>query len=91
MTLANEFMRFLISTSELNLMAQNKRMVTPCKNMKLDEIYSSFGELEESSIIYLYNLGLADAPDKQVRKAGAQVTNGTMTVDEAVAMFGQFD
>lgn len=89
--LTNEFMRFLISTSELNLMAQNKRMVTPCKNMKLDEIYSSFGELSESSIIYVSNLGLADAPDQQVRKAGAQVTNGLMTVDEAVAKFGQFE
>ena len=87
---ANEFMRFLISTEELNLMAKNKRMVTPSKIMDLDGIYSSFGELDEKQIIYLYDLGLADAPDVQVRKAGAQVTNGTMTVDEAVAAFGTF-
>ena len=84
----NEFMRFLIHTGELNLMAQNKRMVTPCKNMKLDEIYRSFGELGEDRTIYLYDLGLADAPDVQVRRAGARVTNGTLTVDEAVAAFG---
>ena len=70
-------------------MAQNKRMVTPCKDMKLDEIYSALGE-NVDKIIYMYKLGLADAPDTQVRKAGAQVTNGTMTVDEAIAAFGTF-
>lgn len=91
LTVANEFMRFLISTTELNLMAQSKRMVTPCKDMALDKIYSAFGELGEGSIIYLNDLGLADAPDVQVRKAGAQVTNGTMTVDEAVAAFGTLE
>ena len=88
--IANEFMRFLVSTSELNAMAQNKRMVTPCKNMALDEVYSSFDEIKEDSIIYMYTLGLADTPDVQVRRAGAQVTNGTMTVDEAIAEFGNF-
>lgn len=85
---ANEFMRFLVRTSELNQMALSKRMVTPCKDMKLDEIYRAFGEVGEKRTIYMYDLGLADAPDKQVRLAGAQVTNGTMTVDEAVRAFG---
>ncbi len=89
LSIVNEFMRFLVSTSELNAMAQNKRMVTPCKDMKLDEIYSALGE-NVDKIIYMYKLGLADAPDTQVRKAGAQVTNGTMTVDEAIAAFGTF-
>ena len=89
LSVANEFMRFLVSTSELNTMAQNKRMVTSCKDMKLDEIYSSFSE-KIDAIIYMYDLGLADSPDAQVRKAGAQVTNGTMTVDEAIAAFGTF-
>ena len=91
LAVANEFMRFLISTSELNLMAQNKRMLTPSKDMALDEIYSSFGTVSEDRIIYLYDLGLADAPDVQVRRAGAQVTNGTMTVEEAIAAFGNLN
>ena len=38
----------------------------------------------------MYDLGLTDGPDAQVRKAGAQITNGTMTVDEAIAAFGTF-
>ena len=86
----NEFMRFLVSTSELNAMAQNKRMVSPSKEMDLNDIYRAFSEISDSRIIYLYDLGLADDPDVQMRRAGAQVTNGTMTVDEAVAAFGTF-
>ena len=88
--ITNEFMRFLITTSELNAMAQNKRMVTPSKNMALDDIYSAFSQVSENRIIYLYDLGLADAPDVQMRRAGAQVTNGTMTVEEAIRAFGTF-
>ena len=86
----NEFMRFLVSTSELNAMANNKRMVSPAKEMDLNDIYRTFGEMSDSRIIYLYDLGLADDPDVQMRRAGAQVTNGTMTVDEAVNAFGTF-
>lgn len=86
----NEFMRFLVTTSELNAMAQNKRMVSPSKEMDLKDIYRAFGEMSDSRMIYLYELGLADAPDVQMRRAGAQVTNGKMTVDEAVSAFGTF-
>ena len=86
----NEFMRFLVSTSELNAMANNKRMVSPAKEMDLNDIYRAFDEMSDSRIIYLYDLGLADDPDVQMRRAGAQVTNGTMTVDEAVNAFGTF-
>ena len=86
----NEFMRFLVTTSELNAMAQNKRMVSPSKEMDLKDIYRAFGEMSDNRMIYLYELGLADAPDVQMRRAGAQVTNGKMTVDEAVSAFGTF-
>jgi len=86
--ITNEFMRFLISTTELNLMAQSKRMVTPCKDMALDVTYSSFAALNKDQILYINNIGLADAPDVQMRKAGANVANGTMTVDEAIEAFG---
>jgi len=89
--IANEFMRFLISTKELNNMAQAKRMVTPCKDMSLDTIYASFGQVDPSKVIYVSDLGLADAPDVQVRKAGLQVSLGNMTVDEAVDAFGTLE
>ena len=89
--MANEFMRFLVSTEEMNRMAQAKRMVTPCVDMSLDGVYSAFGQMDASHIILQSELGLADTPDAQVRKAGWQVSNGLMTVDEAVKAFGTFE
>ena len=86
--MANEFMRFLVTTDELNLMAQAKRMVTPCADMSLDGVYASFGAIDEGRIINLSELGIADVPDTQVRKAGWLVSNGKMTVDDAIAAFG---
>ena len=44
--------------------------------------------ISPSHVINQSELGLDDAPDQQVRKAGWQVSNGNMTVDEAVAAFG---
>ena len=89
--MANEFIRFLVSTDELNRMAQVKRMVTPCKDMSLDGVYASFGALSEDHVINQADLGLQDAPDTQVRRAGWQVSNGLLSVDEAVAAFGTLE
>ena len=88
LAMANEFMRFLVTPGEMNRMAQAKRMVTPCTDMSLDGVYAAFGGMDASRVINMSELGLADTPDAQVRKAGWQVSNGTMTVDEAVAAFG---
>ena len=89
--MANEFMRFLVTTEEMNRMAQAKRMVTPCVDMSLDGVYAAFGKLGADRVINQSDLGLADTPDAQVRKAGWQVSNGSITVDEAVAAFGNLN
>ena len=89
--MANEFMRFLVSTGEMNRMNQAKRMVTPCVDMSLDGVYAAFGKVPAKRIINLSELGLADTPDAQVRKAGWLVSNGNMTVDEAVEAFGAIE
>ena len=89
--MANEFMRFLVSAGELNRMAQAKRMVTPCVDMSLDGVYAAFGQVDAKRVINLSDLGLADTPDSQVRKAGWLVSNGNMTVDEAVEAFGSIE
>lgn len=91
LAITNEFMRFLVSSEELNRMARAKRMVTPCKDMALDEVYASFGSLSGDRIINLSELELSSAADWQVRKAVWQVCNGGMTVDEAVAAFGTIE
>ena len=89
--LANEFMRFLVCTDELNLMAKAKRMVTPCVDMSLDSVYAPFEKLDASRMINLSELGLLDEASSQVSRAGWQVSNGLMTVDEAIAAFGTID
>lgn len=86
--MANEFMRFLVSSEELNLMAKAKRMVTPCEDMSLDAVYAPFQHLEVRRWINLSELGLNDDASSQVCKAGWQVSIGNMTADEAMAAFG---
>lgn len=86
--MANEFMRFLVTTEEMNQMARAKRMVTPCIDMSLDGVYAAFGKLGAERVINQSDLGLGDTPDSQVRKAGWQVSNSIITVDEAVKAFG---
>ena len=88
LAMANEFMRFLVSTQEMNLMAKAKRMVTPCTDMSLDSVYAPFQNLDSQHFINTSDLGLEDRPASQVSKAGLNVATGTMTVDQAVAAFG---
>lgn len=85
--MSNEFMRFLVRTSELQNMSKIKRMITSSKDMSLDTMYSSFGEVKA---INLAEIGLNDAPDVQVRKAGIKVASKEMTIDEAISNFGNF-
>ena len=91
LAMANEFMRFVISSSCLNRMAKAKRMITPCKDMTFDEVYSAFGKIEPSRIINPSQLGLLDAADQQARKAGIAVCQKGMSVDEAVRTYGSFE
>ena len=91
LNLANEFMRFLISSKRLNRMAKAKRMITPCKDMTFDNIYSAFGKIKEDHIIIPSQIGLSDAADKQVRKAGTAVCLKNMSVDDAIANYGNFE
>ncbi len=88
LAISNEFMRFLICRDELNSMAKAKRMVSPCKDMSLTSVYAPFMEIDSDRTINLSELGLLDTPSSQVSKAGWLVSNGVMTVDEAIEKFG---
>ena len=89
--MTNEFMRFLVASPRLNRMAKAKRMITPCKDLTFDSIYSAFNKVSADRIINPSQLGLLDAADKQVRKAGTAVCLKGMSVDEAVANYGSFE
>ena len=87
---ANEFMRFLIRSRELNEMAQNKGLMSPTKDLSFNNMYAAFGDVPESRILSPEEFGLTDDAVKQFRQAVYGVGTGAMTIDEAVAGFGTF-
>ncbi len=88
--MANEFMRFLITSPELNEMAKNKGLMSPTKDLSFNSIYAAFGDVPESRILSPEVIGLTDDAVKQLRQAVYSVGTGEMTIDEAVAAYGTF-
>ena len=80
--IANEFMRFLISNEELGNMSKIKRLMTPAKDMSLNDLYASFGD---AKAIYISSLGLNDTADQRIRTVGSQVAQGKITIEEAIS------
>ena len=88
--MANEFMRFLITSEELNEMAQNKGLMSPTKDLSFNSMYAAFGDVPESRMLSPEVIGLTDDAVIQLRQAVFMVATGEMTIDEAVAAFGTF-
>lgn len=88
LAITNEFMRFLLSTQELNEIARVKRLLTTSADFSMDGVYAAFGDVDADHAIYTESVGLLDAPVVQIRKAAYAVAEGTMTIDEAIENFG---
>ena len=88
--MTNEFMRFLITKTELNEMASVKRLITPTKDLSFDKVYAPIGSVSSDLIIFPTALGIEDTLAVQIRVASHKVGTGEMTVDEAVAGYGTF-
>ena len=88
--MANEFMRFLITSEELNNMAQKKGLVSPTKDLSFNSMYAAFGNVPESRILSPELIGLTDDAFIQLRLSVYAVGTGAMTVDDAVAAYGTF-
>ncbi|MBQ6594584.1 MAG: carbohydrate ABC transporter substrate-binding protein [Clostridia bacterium] len=88
--MANEFMRFLITTEELNRIALNKGLVSPTKDLSLNSMYAAFGSVPEARTLSPEVIGLTDDAVIQFRQAVYGVGTGAMTVDEAIALYGSF-
>ena len=86
--MANEFMRFLINRKELGNMAASKRLIPPVDDLSADEIYSELSKMPADRCFSDKETGLLDPAVRQFRAAIYAVGNGTMTVDEAVAAYG---
>lgn len=89
--MANEFMRFLITQTELNEMAKNKGLMPPTKDLSFNSMYAAFGEVPESRILSPEVIGVTDDAVLQLRQAGYCVGTGKMTIDEAIATYGKFE
>ena len=88
--MANEFMRFLITSEELNEMAQKKGLMSPTKDLSFNSMYAAFGDVPKERILSPEEFGLTDDAVIQLRKAVYGVGTGAMTIDEAVAGYGSF-
>ena len=89
--MANEFMRFLITTKELNEMASVKRLVTPTADLSFDTVYAPFGQVPSDRTISPEVLGITDPLAGQIRLAAFHVGKDDITVDEAVTMYGSLE
>lgn len=78
---SNEFMRFLITSEELNEMAQNKGLMSPTKDLSFNSMYAAFGDIPESQILSPEEIGLTDDAVIQLRQAVYKVGKGEMTID----------
>lgn len=89
--MANEFMRFLITSRELSEMALKKGLVSPTKDLSFNSMYAAFGDIPESRILSPEEFGLTDDAVIQLRQAVYGVGTGALTIDEAVARYGAFE
>lgn len=88
--MTNEFMRFVISDSSLNEMASIKRLTTSSKKIFFDSVYAPFGKIPAERTISPEVLGIGDSLFKQIRVASYKVGKNELSIDEAIAQFGDF-
>ena len=86
--MTNEFMRFLITKTELNRMASVKRLITPSKDLSFDLVYAPIGAAAPELVVSPTALGIKDPLAVQIRLAAFRVGTGELTIDEAVAQYG---
>ena len=85
--MANEFLRFLLRTEELNNLAKIKRLITCSTVYSFDDVYAP---LENTEHLYQLEIGILDNTYTQLRNAAYQVLLGNQTIDEAIASYGKY-
>lgn len=85
--MADEFIRFLLRTEELNNIAKIKRLITCSTVFSYDDV---FAPIEKAEQLYQLEIGLLDNTYTQLRWAAYKVFTGKMTVDEAIKNYGKF-
>ena len=88
--MTNEFMRFLISNTELNEMAKEKNLVSATKQISFDSIYAPFGNVSADHTFSPEGLGIQNPIKNQIREASYKVGTGELTVQQAIDQYGTF-
>jgi multiple sugar transport system substrate-binding protein len=86
--MTNEFMRFLISNKELNMISSTKGLVTPTKKISFDSLYVPFSKIPAKRIILPEVLGIKDPLAGQIKNASFRVGRAELTIEEAIAKYG---
>ena len=89
--MTNEFMRFLITDTELNKMASVKRLVTPTVDMSFDSVYAPFAQIPSNRTISPEVVGITDPLTVQIKGAAYQVGRGDITIEDAIKKYGTFE
>ena len=84
-------MRFLISSTELNKMAEIKRLVSSTTDLSYDNIYAPLADVPSDRIVSPEKIGLMDAVTRQLRSAAYRVITGELSIDEAIAQYGMLE
>ena len=90
LAMTNEFMRFLISSTELNQVAAKKCIIGSTKDYPFENYYAPFKNVSQDLIIHPTTLGVQDSLAIQIRIASYQVGTGTITIEEAIQKYGTF-
>ena len=88
--MTNEFMRFLISNSELNALATEKNLLSSTKQISFDSIYAPFGEVPSNHTFSPEGLGLQDKIKVQVREIAYKIGKNELSVQDAINQYGTF-
>ena len=77
--------------AKINLMAQNKGLMSPTKDLSFNSMYSAFGDIPESRILSPEEFGIIDDAVIQLRMAVYGFSTGKLSIDEAVKGYGTYD
>lgn len=91
LSIANEFMRFLVRTEELNELARVKGVLTASATGSDDPSYSTLSDANHPDVVSTVRVGLSDGAIAQARTLACEVGNGRMSVDNAVAAYGTIE
>jgi len=89
--MANEFMRFLFRTDQLEKLSQVKGLISSTGTFSEESLYAPFGALDASRKVFSEKVGLGDEAVMQVRLAAYAVGSEGMSIDDAVAAYGTFE